>query len=778
MLVYVWSRIEMEENEYIKLAEKAELEIKKGSIETAKKILSDSSSLAKKENNTPYMNFFLGKYNILNNEFDYGVSLIRESIKALPKNIFLIENLANIYIDKKKYQEAVNLFEDILNINPKNNKILRRKGVLLSQLGKDLEAIRSYEKALEEDPDDSDSLRNIGISLSRLKRNREAIKWYNRALDKKPNDYYSLIQKGLSLHELGCDTEAITYYDEAAEEREELGIDNIYLDLLKKKGVALSNLGEQEEAISCFEKILEKYPNDSDSLRQKGIALSKQGNFQEAINCYDKVLTIEPEDWHTLISKALSLERINRKEEALQMLTYLYNNRSKIKDKEITDMIIFKKNFFEKEINKESNILNEIINSFPDNGISFLAEIKRNELGFKDFLSAERSIPKDFFPFLVILRKWNSYTPILYSVDNCSSKGGGYFLYLNGKGIVVDPGFNFIENFFSEGFTVADIDAVLISHAHNDHTVDLESILTLVHKYNEILKDLMYDEWKEYILTELDEVKIQNKIKNEMEKCGKKIDLFINLGTFEKYSGWINLNNSQDINNITVLMPEMTYSLFTDKGDIQIHTTRAKHNEVIDDKYAIGFILDVGDIKVGFTGDTGWDWDHKGAMAKPFEDYSPGLIVAHLGSIKSKEFNYVNQEYDDDMRNKCFYDNHLGLLGITKFLDKTKPDLTIISEFGEELASKRRLIAETISRVIGKNCLPGDIGLYIRLDNLNIFCIAKGEFVDNKSIKVSESSDHLNLYYSTLDPDSILLKSRKETYVCKGIPISKRMNNN
>jgi len=62
-------------------------------------------------------------------------------------------------------------------------------------------------------------------------------------------------------------------------------------------------------------------------------------------------------------------------------------------------------------------------------------------------------------------------------------------LHLGESGIVFDPGFDFIENFMEAEFTFSQISKVFISHAHNDHDADLESILTLLHVYNSEVKD-------------------------------------------------------------------------------------------------------------------------------------------------------------------------------------------------------------------------------------------------------------------------------------------------
>jgi len=66
------------------------------------------------------------------------------------------------------------------------------------------------------------------------------------------------------------------------------------------------------------------------------------------------------------------------------------------------------------------------------------------QLQLDRFLEPGKS-PASPHPILVILRRFNSYTPLLPpSRGECLSKGGGYFVRVGETGVVIDPGYNFI----------------------------------------------------------------------------------------------------------------------------------------------------------------------------------------------------------------------------------------------------------------------------------------------------------------------------------------------
>lgn len=60
------------------------------------------------------------------------------------------------------------------------------------------------------------------------------------------------------------------------------------------KGISLTNLGKNQEALACYERAIEIDPRYTIAWHNKGATLQKLGKNHEAIACYDKALEINP----------------------------------------------------------------------------------------------------------------------------------------------------------------------------------------------------------------------------------------------------------------------------------------------------------------------------------------------------------------------------------------------------------------------------------------------------------------------------------------------------
>jgi tetratricopeptide (TPR) repeat protein len=96
----------------------------------------------------------------------------------------------------------------------------------------------------------------------------------------------------------------------------------------------------------------------------------------------------------------------------------------------------------------------------------------------------------------VCMRRYSSPFPLLPRPSAFRALGGGYFVRLHGEdaggsskpyGIVVDPGVDFVENLYRSGYSLSDIDMIVVSHDHVDHLGALDPLLSLLHVRAELL---------------------------------------------------------------------------------------------------------------------------------------------------------------------------------------------------------------------------------------------------------------------------------------------------
>lgn len=401
-----------------------------------------------------------------------------------------------------------------------------------------------------------------------------------------------------------------------------------------------------------------------------------------------------------------------------------------------------------------TGIEEQIINSEKHFTTTFLSNKLTTQIGNKEELKHT----------LHILRRWNSYTPII--ADN--SKGGGYFIECKGNGIVIDPGHNFIHNFKHGGFKFADINSILISHAHDDHTADLESIINLLFRYNKQLKEEtipMIIAKEKGVATKTIEDILVNKnsieykeLKKTIDKIylheKKKIELYISEGVFIKYLGMFKYDKKCEI--VTTYgeiknkeLEEMISKMNDYKrehrdekeemyrvmiihnenelkiGNVRLHVISASHRDLLDEGSSLGFVFEFDNTALIYTGDTGWQGIK--SIYKNIKDKLNDkkiILLSHIGGFKDKEVRVL----DNNENSQCYYENHLGRLGLVEINKILKPQICIISEFGEEFKFNRVQIAKIFNESFKttESCtkfIPADIGLSINLETALIHAI-------------------------------------------------------
>jgi ribonuclease BN (tRNA processing enzyme)/tetratricopeptide (TPR) repeat protein len=390
---------------------------------------------------------------------------------------------------------------------------------------------------------------------------------------------------------------------------------------------------------------------------------------------------------------------------------------------------------------------------------NFLTEtfIITNE--FHSFLSHTRTIDNsNMNSTLTILKRWSSFTPLIPK-DN-SSRGGGHFLIWNHKGIVIDPGPSFLENFSSKKFHLSDIDCIICSHGHIDHTLDLERIITLLYEQKDCFD------------------KVQ------------RITLILSPGVASKYVSLI--SSASDVIERCIVLYEETEQVFDELG-ISIKSIHANHKELFArSDTALAFIISLIENKsiryrIGFTNDTGIvsdrgkntsDYDEK--LISFFSIDKLDLLVANIGSISlARLINISNIQIDETWKKTLFkekiilktiskpqilssmgyksmddfeksffegtklpeynwYKTHLDFRGIFKLSRSVNYDYIVITEYGEELKEYRHLITKTLNDYYKfTKIITGDVGTSFKFtpDGTLVYCFADNSY---KKMEIAE----------------------------------------
>lgn len=329
------------------------------------------------------------------------------------------------------------------------------------------------------------------------------------------------------------------------------------------------------------------------------------------------------------------------------------------------------------------------------------------------------------------LQRWNSSSPA-----QGRSVGGGYLIYHTDNkgqidlGIAIDPGFDFVRNLFNAGFSLKDIDIVLLSHAHIDHIRDFESLVTLClelnnrdktkHKLHTIMTLGVYRRLKHIIespgLREFIEpyiLDVEKEIYDDfMENYKHKPFVFVKEGSNKdrpRLKPMINGKNNESF-------------------ELNITPTKAYHNDYSEYSDSFGFKIVIKDEKaeyrIGYTGDTSWN---DGIIEQYIEQCNDcDTILVHLGSLIDRKDHKKFEDYKSC--NKCFDilkdKNHPYLMGMLHFLkrismkrtkNKEKP-LVLLSEFGEEMRGGIRLdLIKRLKKAYELDILPVDVGLDVLL---------------------------------------------------------------
>lgn len=160
-----------------------------------------------------------------------------------------------------------------------------KKAEILRKLGRYEDALLCLNRALELKPHDKNALYLKGVLLKRMGKFREALECFKKLIDELNVKWIDAIRHAVSLM-LALDDlkDAERYINIGLEIRK----DDVALWYFK--GELYERLGKLDEALKCYEKVIELQPHYIKALLSKARIYERQGNIEAAIEYYNKAV--------------------------------------------------------------------------------------------------------------------------------------------------------------------------------------------------------------------------------------------------------------------------------------------------------------------------------------------------------------------------------------------------------------------------------------------------------------------------------------------------------
>ena len=232
---------------------------------------------------------------------------------ALNSQPHVITNLANLYRQQERLDEAEDRYKDALNADPKNVPALVNYGQLLMS-GKRFDAAADrFSVALECSPGHVNARLGLGQALQQLGDQQGAVGLFQDVLSDKPDNAAALNGLGISLKTMGYADEAVQTLQRANE------VAPNSADVLLNLASALALADRSEEAVAAYEAMLVQEPDNPEFHNYFNGYLGVVGHA-DYLESYRQVLQRNPADARFAVPLARKLLLEGKGGEALDVL--------------------------------------------------------------------------------------------------------------------------------------------------------------------------------------------------------------------------------------------------------------------------------------------------------------------------------------------------------------------------------------------------------------------------------------------------------------------------
>ncbi|WP_336328309.1 tetratricopeptide repeat protein [Halovenus sp. HT40] len=219
-----------------------------------------------------------------NGEHEKAIQLYNDALEINSSFVRAWANKGLTHQNLGQVDEALDCFDEALEIRPNWSQVLKQKGVLLIEEDRPEEALSLLEQATDENSGDWNSWHNKGRALMNLERFEDAIDSFGRAKNLNPESPLPVYAEALCHLNLGDFNRAIPHFETLLEDRDKdhPGFPPMS-EVNHNYAIALSEVGEYEEALEYYKKVVEEQPGNNQAWYNKAMTEMELGKGEEAI---------------------------------------------------------------------------------------------------------------------------------------------------------------------------------------------------------------------------------------------------------------------------------------------------------------------------------------------------------------------------------------------------------------------------------------------------------------------------------------------------------------
>ncbi|MDA0872899.1 MAG: tetratricopeptide repeat protein [Proteobacteria bacterium] len=257
-----------------------------------------------------------GIANLRANDLNKALNIFKKLNKEMPKEITILNLLAEIHIKKDLIIEAIKFLEKSIHIDSRQDSVLLNLGLLYFQLNQNDLAMQFISRAKLIDNKNTQIYLNLGIILLKINKIEPAIKEFEEGLLIEKNNFLLNFNLGLAYQKQGDDTQAETYLRKCQQIQPNsydvcITLSNIY-----------SDQNSYEKALVLCDEAL-KINKTADAFCNRGILNHYLENYAGALKDYDQSIQLQNGYVRALFNKSITFLKIKDFENGWD----LYNSR-------------------------------------------------------------------------------------------------------------------------------------------------------------------------------------------------------------------------------------------------------------------------------------------------------------------------------------------------------------------------------------------------------------------------------------------------------------------